>query len=251
MKIDLKDRKIHSFNSLPSTNDFAGEMLEKGLPVEGTMIIAAAQTHGKGTANNVWESEPGKNILASIILYPDFLPAEKQFLLNKCISVAVLKCLKQFLPDEQVSIKWPNDLYVGTRKIGGILIKNTISGNVFQNCIVGIGLNINQESFSDKLPNPCSVIQFTGIELPLKKAVETLDAFIHEEYSNLEKGYLDELNEEYLQNLLNYKKPAKYRSGNDLFEGVICGVSEYGNLQVLVDKKMRVFDFKEIVFLFD
>lgn len=251
MKIGLKERKIHSFKSLSSTNDYAQEMLAKGKPTEGTIIISAAQTHGKGTGLNTWESEPGKNLLASIILYPDFLPADKQFLLNKCISLAVLKCIKHFLPDENISIKWPNDLYVGTKKIGGILIQNTISGHYFQNCIVGIGLNINQENFSESLPNPCSIKQLTGMEVTLKKVLETLDIFIHEEYSNLAKGYIDEMNAKYLQNLLNYQKVAKYKAGDELFEGVICGVSEFGKLHVTVGDKTSAFDFKEIVFLFD
>ena len=251
MKIDFKDRKIHHFNQLTSTNAFAEELLLNGQLAEGTMIVASAQTLGKGTGNNTWESEPGKNLLCSIILFPDFLPAENQFHLNKAVSLAAMNCIKHFAPDADITIKWPNDIYAGNKKIGGILIKNTISGNSFKNCIVGIGLNINQENFDKSLPNPVSLKLLLGLETPLNEVIEALEGFIEVEYSKLANGYFDELNAEYLQNLMNFGKPAKYLSGNEIFEGRITGVTDFGALQIKTGDLTRNFDFKELVFLFD
>jgi len=251
MKPDLKYQNILKFNTLSSTNTYAEEILASGQPPEGTVIVADMQTNGQGAGHNTWESEAGKNLLATIILYPDFLPADKQFLLNKCISLAVLKCIKYFAHDNDTSIKWPNDIYVGNKKIGGILIKNTISGQALQNCIVGIGLNINQEYFDKLLPNPVSLLQIIGHETNLDEILAVLYGFVEEEYVKLATGKMDVLDSEYLQNLKFYNQPAKFKAGRFTLEGVICGVSEFGKLKVNVEGKIREFDLKEIEFLFN
>jgi BirA family biotin operon repressor/biotin-[acetyl-CoA-carboxylase] ligase len=251
MKPDLKNINILKFDALSSTNALAEEMLASGHPPEGTMIVADTQTDGKGAGNNTWESETGKNLLATIILYPDFLPAEKQFLLNKCISLAVLNCIKYFAHDSDVKIKWPNDIYVGNKKIGGILIKNTISGQELQNCIVGIGLNINQENFNKSLPNPVSLKQIIGCETSINELLAVLYGFIEKEYVRLADGKSDHLDSEYLRNMLFYDQTARFNADRFAFEGVICGVSEFGKLQVKVEGKIREFDLKEIEFLFE
>jgi len=133
---------IH-YDSLSSTNSTAWLMVrEKELP-EGTVISANFQTAGKGQHGNRWESERGKNLLFSIILYPSSVSPDEQFLISMSISLGICDFLKHFLSD--IKIKWPNDIYVNGGKIAGILIENSIIGQTIEYTVAGIGININRK----------------------------------------------------------------------------------------------------------
>src|SRR5687768_10725094 len=121
--------------SVDSTNNFAKDLLRSEKPLEGTLIFAHEQSQGRGQKGNSWISEKDKNLTLSIILYPHFLEAEKQFFLNMAISLAVKDFCESFL-DKEIKIKWPNDIYHHNQKLGGILIENTISGNKIASSIV-------------------------------------------------------------------------------------------------------------------
>ena len=122
---------------------------------EGTVVLAKEQTSGRGQVNNTWESSYGDNLLMSIVLYPEFLHAGNQFLLSKFVSLAIVDFLSYYL--ENVTIKWPNDIYVGNKKIAGVLIENSLRGAFISSSVVGIGLNVNQTEFSSSIPNPTSL----------------------------------------------------------------------------------------------
>ena len=153
---------IQFYGSLESTNTFASEVLKKAELQEGTVICADYQTAGKGHQGNRWESEKGKNLIFSIILYPSSVSPDDQFFISMTISLGICDFLRGILPE--VKIKWPNDIYVRNDKIAGILIENTLIGNTIESCITGIGLNINQEKFSTVIPNPVSIRMITGKE---------------------------------------------------------------------------------------
>lgn len=125
----------------------------------GTVVTAREQTAGRGQRGNSWEAEPGKNITLSLLIKPEGLHPSKQFVISQAVSIAIVTMLDRFIPTEEVSIKWPNDIYVGDRKICGILIESTITGTIVNRCIVGIGLNVNQEHFVSDAPNPVSLRQ--------------------------------------------------------------------------------------------
>lgn len=125
--------------------------------------MAREQTAGRGQRGNSWEAEPGKNITLSLILRPEQLPAMRQFELSEAVALAVADTVES-LGIGHVAVKWPNDIYVGDRKIAGILIENTLSGNLISRSIVGIGLNVNQREFHSDAPNPVSALQLTGRE---------------------------------------------------------------------------------------
>src|SRR5690606_25093723 len=121
--------------------------LSKSTPLhEGTVIMAVDQYAGKGQQGTVWQSEPGKNLTFSLLLTPFFLSPKHQFRLTVAVSVALVRALATLL-GERVAIKWPNDLYVGDRKIGGMLIENILQGPRWKSAIIGIGLNVNQTVF--------------------------------------------------------------------------------------------------------
>ncbi len=110
--------------SVDSTNKYAAAILHKENATEGTVILADVQTQGKGQGDNTWLSDKGLNLLCSIILKPDFLPAYKQFYLSMCIATGINDCLTDLGIRSQV--KWPNDILINGKKVAGILIENTI-----------------------------------------------------------------------------------------------------------------------------
>ncbi|MEM6726638.1 MAG: biotin--[acetyl-CoA-carboxylase] ligase, partial [Bacteroidota bacterium] len=113
----LIGKVFHHFESLDSTNVYALSLASKSRPAEGALVMADFQSAGRGQFGRTWESERAENLMISILLYPTFLPADQQFLLNQAVSLGVQEALS-FFPLQDVAIKWPNDLYVGDRKIG-------------------------------------------------------------------------------------------------------------------------------------
>ena len=143
------------FENLPSTNTHAADLLKKNNLPEGTIVYTNYQSAGRGYSGNRWESEDGKNLLISIVLFPSFIKPEDQFYISMAVSLGICDFLKRYIPD--CSIKWPNDIYVNNDKIAGILIESSITGNKIEYTIAGIGLNINQEKFISDAPNPVSL----------------------------------------------------------------------------------------------
>ena len=135
---------IH-LTSVDSTNKYAATLLRKENIPEGTVILADVQTHGKGQGGNTWLSDKDLNLLFSLILKPDFLPAYKQFYLSMSIASGIHDCMADL--GIRSWIKWPNDILIQDKKVAGILIENTIQFQNIQTSIVGIGLNVNQVTF--------------------------------------------------------------------------------------------------------
>ncbi len=141
--------------SVDSTNKYAAAILHKQDAGEGTVILADVQTSGKGQGDNIWLSDSGLNLLCSIILKPDFLPAYKQFYLSMCVATGIYDCLNDLGIQSQV--KWPNDILIKGKKVAGILIENTILSQNLLTSVIGIGLNVNQVSFPPGIPNAASL----------------------------------------------------------------------------------------------
>ena len=128
-----------------STNNYLQSLCSKQKVEELTVVVADFQTSGRGQRGNSWESDSGKNLLFSIVIFPEFLEARRQFLISQIISLAIKEELDTYTTD--ISIKWPNDIYWHDKKIAGILIENVLSGSTFSRAIIGMGLNINQKNF--------------------------------------------------------------------------------------------------------
>lgn len=229
-----------------STNRFAQNLINKNEATEGTVVITDHQTHGQGQRGNTWEAEPGKNITLSLILKPNFLAIQHQFNLNICIALAVLDLALLYLPPN-LKLKWPNDLYYANKKVGGILIQNSLTGQIIQHAVVGIGLNINQVLFS--VPTATSFAQVAGKPFNLNLLTQKLLEFIEVRYLQLKQGKVAKLRFEYLQNLYRYQEPHIFRINGDLTEGTIIGVDEAGQLCLQIGQKIKYFNFKEIAFV--
>ena len=223
---------IIELKQIPSTNDYAQELISKSEVSEGTIIIAHEQTAGKGQGDNTWESEPGKNLTFTVVLHPVFLLPEQQFYLNKAISLAIIDHLGTILKYKPVHIKWPNDIYYDDKKLGGILITNIISGNNFITSIAGIGLNINQTVFNKSIPNPESLKQILNQDFDIHEYLTTLCKTLDDRYNNLREKRFPVLDNDYKNCLLGYSEWRKYRAGKKEFEGQIRGVDEFGRLEI-------------------
>jgi BirA family biotin operon repressor/biotin-[acetyl-CoA-carboxylase] ligase len=243
-------RKIIELPLTGSTNSFALDLLKTTPLPEGTWIIAHEQKQGRGQLGNVWESEAGKNITASLVLYPSFLPLEKQFLLSKAISLAIYDLLHKNFPfGADIRIKWPNDIYADGKKIAGILIENAVRQSSLQHSVIGIGLNVNQDHFSVEHDMAGSMFHFAKKEFDLRELLEQLSAYIEARYLQLRAGKYKELNFAYLQLLLHYKKTMHYLVNGQAEYATITGVSENGKLEMKMENgAVQEFNMKEVVF---
>ncbi len=244
--------KIIKLDNVNSTNEFAYNYLKNHTLNEGTIIWAIYQTKGKGQKGNTWDSEAGKNLTFSIILHPLMIEPSRQFFLNKAVSLGMIDFLKTKTDETNVKIKWPNDIYIGKNKIAGILIENEILGNTLQSVIIGIGLNINQTTFSPKVPNPTSLQLITGQELNTEDVLLQLLSNLETRIVKLYNNDIELINDDYLKNLLYFNMYKKYLWQNTAIEAKIITVSEYGQLILKTTaNKIIKCDFKEIVFLHD
>ena len=230
-----------------STNNYANQQIKQNVLPEGTVFLAYEQTSGRGQMDNVWESEPGANLLFSIVLYPDFLEMRRQFLLSKVVSLGIYQAMHEIVDD--VKIKWPNDVYVGNQKLCGILIENSIMSGVIKNTIVGIGLNVNQTVFKSNAPNPVSLKMLTNTHYDCDEILDRVLTGINNYYGLLCAGEFDQIDCEFLSVLYRLNERHLFKS-NDLFWGEIVGVNAIGQLMIKKDNgEISEFYFKEVEFL--
>lgn len=218
-----------------STNTLMKELLAKGEWPEGERFLYTAfQTAGRGQAGNGWESEEGKNLLCSILLPPN----KNLYFLNIAIGVALLRVI-----GEDFTIKWPNDIYFGDKKVAGILIENAIIGNEIKYSIAGIGLNVNQTTFVSDAPNPVSLKQIRGQEYDIERLMnhlfETVQRVLNESEQEVWAYYKSHL----------YRREGfwPFEDKDGPFEAAIKDVLPTGEI-VLEDKKgqERIYHFKQV-----
>lgn len=234
--------------NLPSTNSHCTLLLKQRKVQEGTIIYTNYQTSGRGQMGNTWESESGKNLLFSIILYPLMLKPEKQFILSKTISLGICDFLERYL--QNVFIKWPNDLYVGSDKIAGILLESSIIQNELKHVVAGIGLNVNQEKFTMRTPNPTSLKLLCGKDFELSESLSAISGDIDRRYKQLLHNKVSAIEKDYLSHLWRYGEWSMFKSPDGIFDGRILSVGDAGRLQI-EDRRGRIYEFtfKDVDFL--
>ncbi len=237
---------IQHINQCDSTNAYLQRMINDGNASEGHIISTSFQTKGRGQLTNVWESEEGKNILCSILIRPTNLPIKSQFLISQAISVAIVDVLNTYV--EGFSIKWPNDIYYKENKIAGILIENTLSSKGIDSCIIGLGLNVNQQTFTSNAPNPISLHNIIGRDTSVKTLLESILENFNKIY-DLVYTNVDLLRENYFNNLLWNGQMRKYSDASGEFTGKIVDVENDGHLIIEdIEGERRRYAFKEVVF---
>ena len=218
-----------------STNTLLKELIAKGQ--EPKFLYAGYQTAGRGQTGNGWESEEGKNLLCSILLPPN----KNLYFLNIAVGVALLRVI-----GEDFTIKWPNDIYWGDKKVAGILVENAIVGSEVKYSVAGIGLNVNQTEFKSDAPNPISLKQIRGeeynIDQLMNKLFEEVQKVLSEPEQNVWLYYKTHL----------YRREGywPYEDKNGRFEATIEDVLPTGEI-VLRDTKGQIcqYEFKQIRYI--
>lgn len=236
---------IYRFDTLGSSNDEAC----KPQYVEGDIILAQRQTAGRGQRGHTWESREGENLTFSLLLEPQFLSPSEQFLISECVALGVCDALLHYGIEAQ--IKWTNDIYIGDRKLAGILIEHKLQGSALARTVAGIGLNVNQTAFSDDLPNPISMAQATGREFDREEVLQTVATSLMARYEQLREGGAKELQADYHQRLYRLGQEHCYAlPDGSRFRGIIRGVEPTGALRIENERgELLSFLFKEVEFV--
>lgn len=231
--------KIIHIPETDSTNRYLRE-----LKAEGDVLVQTDyQTAGRGCGTNRWESERGQNLLFSLLIHPKQVPASKQFLISMVTANSISKVVSKYV--ENVSVKWPNDIYAGDRKICGILIQNTLQGGTIKDSVIGVGLNVNQLRFVSDAPNPVSLANLTGRTFGREQLLhELLEAF-EAEWADSEG-----VRARYLAQLYRRKGFFRYRDAYGEFVAELVTVEDDGHLVLrCVDGYTHRYAFKEVQFI--
>lgn len=239
-------------DAIGSTNDYIHDLLTKGEDLtEGTVVFAENQSAGRGQRGNKWDSEPGQNLTFSVVLFPKFLSPSDQFSLSKAISLGIVSYLSEVLSVNMsaIRVKWPNDIYVKDKKIGGILIENAVSGTKLIHSIIGIGINVNQEEFNPGLPNPSSMKLVAGCGFELNEVLSELCTHLDRRYFELRNCSHQNMHTEYLDKLYEYQVWRDFKVKGVAIRGRILDVMRSGKLVIEVkDGEDIQCDYKEVVF---
>lgn len=254
--------RMIELEDIDSTNSFLAQY-HPPYPTAITLVTAEYQTAGRGQKGNTWESASAKNLLFSLMVRPEQLPAGRVFVVSEAIALSIREAIAATIEEAcdtdssllpALTVKWPNDIYADEKKIAGILIENTLAGQHIGQCIIGCGVNVNQQQFQSDAPNPVSICQLTGKEMERRFVLEKIMEGFTRRYAQIQSGCYDATHQEYLAVL--YRRDGSYdyrdlttKEGN-LFRASIADVERDGHL-ILHDSegRSRRFAFKEVAFV--
>lgn len=236
--------QIIKLSDVDSTNNFAMNYLKESIPKKPLVIVADNQTEGKGQRGNKWMSEPGKNLMCSIIDYP-IMEVKRYFELNMLVSLALIQTLEKFKIEAQ--IKWPNDIYVQDKKIAGILIENQLRGDKIIASVFGIGLNVNQIEFKNM--HAISMQSITALNFEIDEVLIELLKFIELEMMFFQLNQIDLNRQRYMKKLYRLNVESKFKDENSEFTGVIKGVAIDGRLMIERVGELKTYEMKEVSFI--
>ena len=244
----MREFRIIRIDETDSTNRWMQELIQLH-PSEETqhemVVVCDYQTAGRGCGSNSWEAEQGKNLLMSVLMHPKKVSARTQFIITQIVSVALCRTIETVIGSEhRVTIKWPNDIYVGDKKICGVLIENSIADRRIKDCIIGIGLNVNQTEFRSDAPNPVSMAQLTGKEMNRE---EVLNAFLNELSKQCENR---NIHRDYLRMMYRCDGIYPFETEGTRFMARVVGVNDDGRLMLEdEDGIAHLYRFKEVTFI--
>ncbi len=235
---------IYHLDITTSTNDDARDEKYR----EGDVVWADFQTAGRGQRGHEWHSRKGENLTFSVVLEPTFVPIAEQFSVSEVVALSLVDMLADY--GIGAKIKWTNDIYVGDRKLVGILIEHSLSATTLRRSIVGVGINVNQTEFDASLPNPVSMAQLLGHELDAGEVLRNFLKHLQHNYEVLRAGG-ESLHSRYnsllyrLNEWHNYALPS-----GDRFCAAIRGTEPSGALKLENESgATKDYLFKEVEFV--
>lgn len=243
LSTDFIGQAIQYYNELDSTNTKAWELIAENSE-NGTVIITDNQLKGRGRQANKWISIPGKSLTFSIIIYPNALPNQIN-LYSLIAGLAITDCLIEY--DIHAQLKWPNDILINGKKVGGILCESKISGGVIKSLVIGIGLNVNENvnNFPISLHKiATSLLIESGKQFQLEILLANILNHLEHRIKNKEthSQLID-----WEERCAHLNQKVTFRSGDQIIDGVFTGLTEIGEAKILIDGKENVFTSGEIV----
>ncbi|HMN32512.1 MAG TPA: biotin--[acetyl-CoA-carboxylase] ligase [Chitinophagaceae bacterium] len=234
-------------HEIDSTNNYAMYLINEGMAEHGMVVTSEYQSKGKGQLGNIWTADKGKNLLCSVIVDTKGFELSDRFLLNCMTCVAVAELLMQDYNIPNVSIKWPNDIYAGNKKIAGILIENNLRGRQWIYAILGIGLNVNQTDFG-KLKTATSIALELDEEINLKDVMHKLLSRISVLFQHFQKDE-DAVWEDYNAYLMLKNEAIYFVKNQEKRKGILLRVNKCGEIEIEMNGKPKQFKHKEIELL--
>ena len=243
-----QSRLFNILDSVDSTNNYAMAKVHEGLATHGMAWFAHDQTAGRGQRGKEWTSNPGKNIILSIVLRPELIFRALPFQFSAFMAI----CCYEFLQKstgQNFFIKWPNDIYWRDRKAVGILIENSFQGSEWKWAVVGIGINVNQMKFNKDVPKAVSLHEITGEEYEPVLLAKQLHEFILNKYNLLTEVSIKNIMPLYNEVLFKKNELVKLRKDSAVFSTNIKKVNDAGQL-ITEDTMERNFDFGTVEWIF-
>jgi BirA family biotin operon repressor/biotin-[acetyl-CoA-carboxylase] ligase len=233
---------FYYFDELASTIDEAREACYG----HGDVVVARHQTAGRGQRGKKWSGTAGESLMFSVVLDTSFLRAGDQFAVLQAVALALVDTMDSF--GLEARIKWPNDIYIGDRKVVGVLIDHTLGpGGMLARSGAGIGINVGQREFDEWIPNPTSMALETGRKFETQEVLEKFYDLLMPRFESLRRDGREVLADDY--NRLLYRRDAgslfALPDGTRL-TGVIRGVGPGGELNVETPAGMHRFLFHEV-----
>lgn len=212
-------------------------------------LRADFQTAGRGQKGTSWESERGKNLLFSVMFWPDKIEVRRQFRLSQAMALAICTELNNLAPG--FAIKWPNDIYFQEKKVSGTIIETIWRGSLVDRCILGIGINVNQTTFHSDAPNPYSLYQILGRETDIPQLLQSIMHRFAAELQSLRKGGEADMAQRYRDHLIWREGLHTYRDGNGEFQARLADIEPDGHILLIdTEGKRRRYLFKEVKHVF-
>ncbi len=237
------ETKIHwiELDTIDSTNKYAMELIRDKKARNGMVVFSAHQTAGKGQRGKTWKDEAGESLSCSFIIEPGVYGLKNHFHLIAITASAIRKVVEATIRIP-VHIKWPNDIYVGDQKAGGILIEAVTRGKDWKYAVIGFGINVNQKLFDETLPNPVSLRQLTGKNYDIKRLAEDCLNILLKEL--LQRNYTATLNL-YSKHLYKLHQTVSLNTNSGIITDILKGVTEEG-LLMIGEQTLRVFEPGEV-----
>lgn len=228
LKTRVFGNKIYTFDTIDSTNNCAKAVAGVGA-VEGTVVIAEQQTAGRGRLGRIWQANPNENLTFSIILRPKVSP-DSLNLLPLYVAVALAQAIEK-TTGLKVECKWPNDLLIGKKKVAGILIEGSIKQNQVEYVVIGIGINVNQQSFAGELaPKATSLRLSSGKEIERTMLFRESLLALESTYAGVSSTGFQSILPQWLSRSTMINKPISVSQQGNLISGVVKGLSHNGGL---------------------